>query len=144
MKCMYTQCKLGGEVDKDIAVKSGRYYYHKECFKEKEQKKEIEKMYYDKFQNNEPIQAVRRAINKYVNKDNYEPEYILFVLNENIKLNSMFGLIYYLRNDNFSNKYNKEKAKQIKFDVDKVNIEESHTIQYKKKKRKGWGDIICQ
>lgn len=144
MKCRYNQCKFGGEVDKNEAIKIGSCYYHKKCYEEKEFKKKIEKTYYDIFQNNEPIQAVRRAINKYVNKDNYEPEYILFVLNESIKLNSMFGLIYYLRNDKFRSKYNKEKAKLIEFDVNKIKIKESSDIKYKKRKQKGWGDIICR
>lgn len=144
MKCRYNQCKLGGEVDKYEAIKVGNCYYHKECYEEKEYKKQIEKTYYDTFQNNEPIQAVRRAINKYVNKDNYEPKYILFVLNEDIKLNSMFGLIYYLRNNEFRDKYNKEKAKLIKMNTKQVKTADSNNIKYKARKKKGWGDIICQ
>lgn len=143
MKCNYKYCKLGGEVEKDIAVKVGRYYYHQECQKEREQKQQIEKLYYDKFQNNEPIQAVRRAIAKYVHKDGYKPEYILFVLNEDIKLNSMFGLIYYLRDKKFENKYYKAKAKMMNSDGG-VTVQDAKTFKYKKKgNNKKWGDMIC-
>ena len=144
MKCKYTQCKLGGEVEKNEAIKVGSSYYHKECNDERLFKQQIEKKYYEKFQTKEPIIRVRDAINKYIHKDIYKPEYILFVLDEDIKLNSMFGLIYYLSNNKFLEKYNRQQAKLIKFEINKVEKEESNDIKYKTKKRNGWGDIICK
>lgn len=145
MKCRYAYCKLGGEVERDIAVKIGSAYYHKECNKEREYKQLIEKTYYEVFKNKEPIVQVRKGINKYVHTDNYECEYILFVLNEDIVLNSIFGLIYYLNNKKFSDKYNRQRAKLIEFDADKVEKVESKKIEYNKQKKKGgWGDIICK
>lgn len=143
MKCRYNQCKYGGEVEKEEAVKVGRYYYHKQCYKEKELKKQIEETYYNKFQNKESLPMVRKAINKYINKDSYEAEYVLFVLNQNIKLNSIFGLIYYLNNNKFKDEYKKLKAKLIEFDADRVEIEESMNIKFKRKEKKLWGDMIC-
>ena len=145
MKCRYAHCKLGGEVEKKDAIKIGSSYYHKECNKEREYKQLIEKTYYEVFQNKEPIAAVRRGIHKYVHKDNFDCEYILFVLNEDIKLNSIFGLIYYLNNKKFLDKYNRQKAKLIEFDVSKVKKVEGKDIMYRKQKKKnGWGDIICK
>lgn len=145
MKCRYAQCKFGGEVEKKDAIKVGSAYYHKECNHERECKKLIEETYYKVFQNKDPIIQVRKAINKYVNNDNYKCEYILFVLNEDIKLNSIFGLIYYLNNYKFLSKYNKEQAKLIEFDVSKVKKVENKEIKYKQRKKKsGWGDIICR
>lgn len=144
MKCRYAQCKYGGEVEKEEAIKIGSAYYHKECNQEREYKKKIETIYYERFKTNEPIVQVRNAINKYINKDNYKVEYISFVLQQDIKLNSLFGLIYYLNNKKFLDMYNKEQAKLVKFDVNKVEKEDSTTIKYKQKKRSGWGDIICK
>ena len=144
MKYRYNQCKYGGIVDKKEAIKVGSYYYHKECYKEKMIKKRIEEQYYNKFQNKERIQIVRKAINDYINKYNYEPKYILFVLNKNIKLNSIFGLIYYLKNDEYKKEFNKLKAKLVKFDASQVEIENSKNIIFKRKQRKLWGDFICK
>lgn len=144
MRCRYAQCKLGGEVEKDKAIKIGNSYYHKSCNNERELKKQIEKLYYDKFQNKDPIQQVRKSINKYINTDDYDAGYILFTLNENIKLNSIFGLIYYLNNEKFINKFNYEKAKLVKFEVDKVEVENTNNIKYKPKQQGGWGDILCR
>lgn len=144
MKCRYAQCKLGGEVEKNEAIKIGSAYYHKECNHERESKKLIETTYLTKFQNKDIIQQVRNAINKYIHRDNYTPEYILFVLNEDIKLNNLFGLIYYLNNNKFLDKYAKQQAKLVKFDVNMVEKEESKVIEYRQKKQSGWGDIICK
>lgn len=145
MKCRYAQCKFGGEVEKEEAIKIGNAYYHKRCNQEREYKKLIEKTYYDIFQNKEPIAAVRRGINKYIHTDKYDCEYILFVLNEDIKLNSIFGLIYYLNNKKFSDKYKRQKAKMIDFDADSVKKADNKEIKYNKRKKKGgWGDIICK
>lgn len=143
MKCRYKQCRYGGEVPKEEAIKVGRYYYHKQCYKEKELKKQIEEVYYNKFQNKESLPIVRKAINQYIHKDNYEPEYILFVINQNIKLNSIFGLAYYLNDDKFKKAYLRFKASLIKFDADKIEVEESRNIKFKKKERKLWGDLLC-
>ena len=144
MKCRYAHCKYGGEVEKEEAIKIGSAYYHKECNQEREYKKKIESTYYDKYKTKEPIIQVRKAINKYINIDNYEVEYILFVLKQDIKLNSMFGLIYYLNNKKFLDMYNKELAKLIKFDASEVDTEESINVKFKRKKQKGWGDMICK
>lgn len=144
MKCRYKHCKLGGEVDKEEAIKIGNGYYHKECNRERELKQQIEKTYYDIFQTKEPIQQVRKAISKYIHDNNFDPRYVLFVLNEDIKLNSMFGLIYYLNNNKFLKKYNRQRAKLIKFNADEVKVVESNNIQYKQKRQGGWGDILCK
>lgn len=141
MKCRYKHCKLGGEVEKEDAVKIGNMYYHKECRKEMDDKKEIERLYYEKFGLNEHVGQIRRAINNYVAE--YDMDYILFVMNQSIKLNSIFGVSYYLRDKRLKDDFNKAKAKTIKFDIDKAKTEESREFTLNKKKtRKMWGDLI--
>lgn len=146
MKCRYKYCKFGGQVDKEDAVKEKNYYYHKACYKEKQYKKQIEDFYYDKFPPNESIQIVRRAINNYVHKDCYDPQYILFVLHKQIKLNSIFGLKYYLQNNEFQQEFQKEKAKILiyKQNNNSVKIENPSSFQYKPPQQQRWGDLICQ
>ena len=143
MKCRYKYCKLGGEVEKEIAVKVGSSYYHKECRREIEHKKQIEDLYYNKFKLNEMIAQVKSTINKYV--DEFGTEYILYILNQDIKLNSIYGLSYYLKDNRNRQSFEKEKAKLIKFDINQVEKEQSSEICYKKsKKQQLWGDLICK
>lgn len=143
MKCRYKNCKFGGEVEKKDAIKIGSAYYHKECRKEIDHKKQIEDLYYNKFKLNEHVGKVKSAINKYV--DEYGTEYVLFILNQDVKLNSIYGVSYYLKDNRFRQSFNREKAKLIKFDIDEIEIEKSEEITYKKpRKRQLWGDIICK
>lgn len=143
MKCRYTHCKLGGEVEKEVAVKVGSAYYHKECRREIDHKKQIEDLYYNKFKLNEMMGQVKSAINKYV--DEFGTEYVLYILHQDIKLNSIYGISYYLKDNRNKQSFEKEKAKLIKFDINEAKIEESKDIKYKKpKKQQLWGDIICK
>lgn len=142
MKCRYKHCKLGGKVDREDAIKIGNAYYHKECRREIEHKKEIERLYYEKFKLKESFAKVRGAINKYVSE--YPTDYILHILNQDIKLNSVYGISYYLRDSRFQKRYERDKAKLVKFDINKVEIEEPSDIAYSNKPKKQlWGDIIC-
>lgn len=143
MKCRYKNCKLGGEVEKEDAIKIGSAYYHKECRREIEHKKQIEDLYYNKFKLNENIGQVKSAINKYI--DEFGTEYVLYILNQDIRLNSIYGVSYYLKDNRFKQAYDREKAKLIKVDIDKVEIEIPIEVKYKKtKKQQLWGDMICK
>jgi hypothetical protein len=41
MKCRYSHCPYGGEVNKDEAVKDGNRYYHPDCKQKVEMRKEM-------------------------------------------------------------------------------------------------------
>lgn len=143
MKCRYKYCKSGGEVDREVAIKIGSAYYHKECRREIDHKKQIEDLYYNKFKLKEHMGQVKSAINKYV--DEYGTEYVLYILNQDIKLNSIYGVSYYLRDNRFKQSFEREKAKLIKFDINEIEVEKPKEIKYKKpKKQQLWGDIICK
>ncbi|HZK00201.1 MAG TPA: hypothetical protein VFC79_09340 [Tissierellaceae bacterium] len=142
-KCRYKFCKLGGEVDREVAIKIGSAYYHKECRREIDHKKQIEDLYYNKFKLSESMTQVKSTISRYVNE--YGTEYVLHVLNQDIKLNSIFGVSYYLKDSRFKQSFEREKARLIKFDIDEIKTEESAEIKYRKtKKQKLWGDMICK
>lgn len=141
MKCRYKYCRLGGEVEKDVAIKIGSAYYHQECRKEIKDKEEIEKVFYDRFNINEGFSKVKGAINKYVGE--FDTSYILYVLHQDIKLNSIYGLVYYLRDSRFRAGFEKEKAKLIKFDIDKAKIEKPRDyIPKREATKKMWGDLL--
>lgn len=143
MKCMYKYCKFGGEVEKEKAYKEGKAYYHHQCHEEKELKGKIKNIYQEKFGKKEPIQTINRAIHQLVHDKGFDVKYILFCLTQDIKLNSIFGLVYYLNNKDINGKYKKHLASTIK--VNPINIEttEETKINYKQTIQSLWGDIIC-
>ena len=145
MKCAYTYCKFGGNVDKEDAVKDKNRYWHKECHKEKELKNEIKNYYYDKFNSKEPIKNVNSAIKKYINDEKYDAGYVLYCLKHKAKnLNSIYGLIYtlsYRQNEKDYKKYVASKT-EIIFDQDVSYdfIEENRSVVSKNTSK--WGDLF--
>lgn len=140
VKCNYKQCKYGGRVRKVNAVKVGSLYYHKECRQEIEGKKKIRDLYYEKYGLEEGFAQVNLAINKYV--EEFGVDYIIFVLKQNLNLNSIYGLSYFLKDDRFEQLYKNESTE---FDIDNVEIESPRVVKYKRQEGKQlWGDMICQ
>lgn len=140
VKCNYKQCKYGGRVRKVNAVKVGSLYYHKECRQEIEGKKKIRDLYYEKYGLEEGFAQVNLAINKYV--EEFGVDYIIFVLKQNISLNSIYGLSYFLKDDRFEQLYKNESTE---FDIDNVEIESPRVVKYKRQEGKQlWGDMILK
>ena len=140
VKCNYKQCKYGGRVVKSNSVKVGNLYYHKECRQEMEGKKQIRDLYYEKYGLEEGFAQVNLAINKYV--EEFGVDYIIFVLKQNLNLNSIYGLSYFLKDDRFEQLYKNESTE---FDIDNVEIESPRVVKYKRQEGKQlWGDMICQ
>lgn len=147
MKCRYKYCKLGGEVDKNIAIKEGNAYYHKECLCEKHLKEEIETYYI----NNMPpctLQILRKVIKQLVHEKNFEAEYILFIekyIKQNKKnINNPFGLISYCNDGNLSELFKKEKIAKEYNKIKKENNDlefKDFKFTYKPPKNK-WTDIL--
>ncbi len=133
MKCKYKQCKHGGEVDKSVAVKDGKSYYHKACFEEKNNKSQIRDIYYRYFQSKEPVTSVNTCISKLCEK--MDSEFVLYCLCQWIRqkreLKSIYGLSYVVANKDFESAYKKlkatEKVKEFKGEIEVV---EAEPIQY--------------
>lgn len=146
MKCRYgVNCKHGGEVDKEKAIKVGSSYYHKECIKEKENKKSIEDYYVE----NMPaasIQIIRKVIKQLI-QNGKDSEYILFVLKfihiNKKPINNPFGLINYCNDKRMEDKYIREKSKnEFKLIKDEVyrldnNDDKIVVFKYTEIKKKG-------
>ena len=144
MKCGYSKCKLGGEVDKEVAIKVGKRWWHEECIKERDLKSEIEKTYYEKFESKEPIINVRNAISKYIDKDMHDPNYVLWCLkNKATKLNSLFGLSYILGYKQNEIDFKKEQARKINLEFGKYSDDRFEKIEQAiPKKNKTWSDYF--
>lgn len=150
MKCRYKYCKNNNEVSKEDAIKLGTAYYCKDCYKEKTLKQEIEQYYLDNFPST-TIQVLRKVINQLLYKNNYEVEYILFILKKihinNLKINNPFGIKSYCdegRNKNeWNNKKINKKFKNIKenFIPEQNEVDKGVIFTYKSDKKK-WTDLI--
>jgi hypothetical protein len=141
-KCGYAKCKLGGEVDKERAVKVGSRYWHEECVRERDLKNDIESFYYEQYQSREPIIAVRKAISNYIDRDRYDSEYVLWCLkSKKPKLNSLHGLSYTLSYKANEVEFKKYKASLLKFDFGDYNRDDIKT-QVEPKKDKKWEDYF--
>lgn len=146
MKCRYKYCKLGGEVSKEEAIKDGRAYYHKECYQEKQNKKEIREIILDQIPT-ETSTLVSSIILDIVNKKNIDSNYVLFALKESIrsgfKIYNAKGL-YTIANS----KINKDKYKKLFIqqnknnNFDNVAVKKETKFQGKSEKYKLWGDIL--
>lgn len=97
MKCRYTHCKLGGEVEKENAIKDGSMYYHKECYKKQTVKAEIRNI----LQSRKMIQRdINIALKKAIDDEEYNVEYVKFVATNRVKeITDPYKLLYQLKID---------------------------------------------
>ena len=150
MKCRYKYCKNNNQVDKSEAIKVGNAYYCKECYKEKTLKQQIEKYYLDNFPQT-TIQILRKVINELLYKNNYEAEYILFILekiyNNKLKLNNPFGIKSYCNEGRNIDEWNKikinKKFNKMKRQFNQYDIKNDNIVHFTyKSNNKKWTDII--
>lgn len=106
MKCRYNHCKLGGDVEKDVAVKRGSMYYHNECYKKLIYKEEIR----DILKARKMIQRdINIALKKAIDDDTYNVEYVRYVaLNRQKEITDPYKLLYQLKIDRNYEEYLKK------------------------------------
>lgn len=149
MKCRYKYCHNNNEVNKDDAIKEGSAYYCKECFNEKQLKQQIEQ-YYSTNMPSTAIQILRKVINQLLYKNNYDADYVLYILkkihNNNLKINNPFGLINYCNDGRNLDQWKKEKTneefKSIKNDLIHYDSEKNEIKFTYKPNEKKWTDLI--
>lgn len=131
MKCGYgANCKYGGEVSKEEGVKIGTRWFHKECVKEKELKKEIEDYWFKAINPGTVIQILRKAINDLVKL--YEADYILWVVKsckiKGIRISHPMGLKSLCSDNRFLDEWKKikinEEYKKIKNEINVQTVED--------------------
>ena len=139
MKCRYSHCKLGGEVDKEIAIKDGSQYFHKECYDKRENKRASAKILINDF--GFMSKQVNMVLKKIIDDNNAPSEYVLWmankIKNEKMVINNPFGLNYYLKEGRNWKEFSKLKAKEeyknlMKEDF-KIELEKNTEFAYKER-----------
>ena len=148
--CGYTFCRhKEDKVDPENGVKDGKRYFHPECHKEKETKKQIIDLYYRYYHTDEDYKVVTRAVNDLIHKQENDAVYVLCVLCQCIRgkvpFRSIFSLSWQVKNnETFRKKYNamiaNEKVKGLTFDD--VQVVYNDTLQRKPPKRKSWSSTL--
>lgn len=97
MKCRYGNCKLGGEVDKEDAIKDGSMYYHKQCHKKQMAKSEIRNI----LQSRKMVQRdINIALKRAIDDEEYDLDFIRFVVaNRQKEISDPYKLLYQLKID---------------------------------------------
>ena len=130
MKCFYSQCKLGGNVEKDVAIKYNSKYYHKECYDKKINKEKAMQLLKQK---GFVAKSISMALSSFVDKKNVDSEFVYFtvkyVIENNKQLNNPFGISYWLQNFDIIKEYEKyknykfiEERKKMEVEIDDVEI----------------------
>ncbi len=140
MKCRYNHCKLGGEVEKDIAIKEGNRYFHKECYEKYKTKQMINVLFRDKGMY---LKDINIALKRAVDDIGYNIRYVYYVATEKNRLISdPYKLLYQLKiEDNYKEYLNKYKTKEqikINYAIKNSDIKDSpmdFTIKPSKNKR---------
>ena len=129
MKCKFTQCKLGGEVLKEDAIKNTTGYYHKECFQEVTNRREIRELFVSNINDTEPMSHLNRTICNILDVKGFESHYLLFaikhVIKNKINLKYVNGLHYVINDakilkayDDNKNKIRAEEIKEVMKDME--------------------------
>lgn len=130
MKCFYSQCKLGGNVEKDVAIKYNTKYYHKECYDKKIDKEKAMQLLKQK---GFVAKSISMALSSFIDKKNVDSEFVYFttkyVIENNKTLNNPFGISYWLQNFDIIKEYEKyknykfiEERKKMEVEIDDVEI----------------------
>lgn len=122
MKCRWSHCKHGGEVDKSEAVQVGSAYYHKDCYTEKKSIEDIITVYTERVDPNPIIPAIRKVINDLIFNKGYDAEYLLYAVNYCLdhgwKLKYPGGLYYVAKNDDVKTGWARKNMAKVKRQVE--------------------------
>ena len=116
-KCRYNHCK---HETKDVlaseAVKEGNRYYHKDCYKTKEDINKIVELFSEHVNPNVVFAVLRKVINNIVFTRGVDSGLLLFGLNyyisNKITLNYPQGLYYVIQNKNVIKGYTEKKNRE--------------------------------
>lgn len=148
MKCRYDYCKNGNIVEKANAIKSGKAYYCKECYEEKEDKNKILSMVHELLPSEIKI-SISKCTTEWIHKKGFDTKYVMYTLDyikrNRSNLKSVYGIIYYLNNSNilseYSNKITMNKYNKIAKNVFECDDNEVK-FTYKSDTGEGWCKIL--
>ena len=144
--CKYSHCLHDNrEIEKRKAIRVGNSYYHSDCFKTKEDVKEIVNLFKAHINANPVYAQLQSVINNIIFVKKVQSDFLLFGLRyyieHKIPLNYPQGLYYVIQNKDVANAYNKTKTKEIKKSVEITEQTETE-FKFVPTKNKGFSDII--
>ena len=144
--CKYSHCLHDNrEIEKRKAIRVGNSYYHSDCFKTKEDIKEIVNLFKAHINANPVYAQLQSVINNIIFVKKVQSDFLLFGLRyyieHKIPLNYPQGLYYVIQNKDVANAYNKAKTKEIKKSVEITEQAETE-FKFVPTKNKGFADII--
>ena len=144
--CKYSHCLHDNrEIEKRKAIRVGNSYYHSDCFKTKEDIKEIVNLFKAHINANPVYAQLQSVINNIIFVKKIQSDFLLFGLRyyieHKIPLNYPQGLYYVIQNKDVTNAYNKTKAKEIKKSVEITEQTETE-FKFVPTKNKAFSDII--
>ena len=144
--CKYSHCLHDNrEIEKRKAIRVGNSYYHSDCFKTKEDIKEIVNLFKAHINANPVYAQLQSVINNIIFVKKVQSDFLLFGLRyyieHKIPLNYPQGLYYVIQNKDVTNAYNKTKAKEIKKSVE-ITEQTENEFKFVPTKNKGFSDII--
>ena len=149
VKCRYGKCKhKSKDIEKSEAIKSGNSYYHADCFRDKENRKEIIDLFSKYINPNVIYSQLQTVIKNIIDDRGNDSDFLLFGLkyyiNHKIPLNYPQGLYYVIQNKEMIAEYKKMKEKVIITKEDFVIPESVDEVEfsYKPTKTKGFADIL--
>ena len=146
VSCKYSQClHKTRELDRKDAVQSGNFYYHSDCFKIKEDIKQIIDLFKNHINPNPIYSQLQSVIKNIVFTKGLGSDFLLFGLKyyiqHKIPLNYPQGLYYVIQNKSVIDAYNKEKAKKIRENVE-ITDETESCFTHIPVKNNGFADIL--
>lgn len=144
--CKYSHCLHSNrEIEKEKAVRVGNAYYHSDCFKTKEDIKEIVNLFKTHINPNPVYAQLQSVIKNIVFVKGVQSDFLLFGLRyyieHKIPLHYPQGLYYVIQNKDVANAYNKAKTKEIKKSIEITEQTETE-FKFVPTKNKGFADII--
>lgn len=144
--CKYSNCLHDTrEFNKEDAIKSGNFYYHKDCLKTKEDIKKIIDLFKRHINPNPVYTQLQSVIKNIVFTKKFGSDFLLFGLQyyieHKIPLNYPQGLYYVIQNKKVIEAYNKLRIKDIKKRIE-IKDETKSRFTYVPVKNKGFADIL--
>ncbi len=147
VQCTYKYCVHENKtVDINTAIKKRGKYYHPECIKDQENRKEIIDLFVNYINPNPVYKELQRVINTIILRKHIDSDFLLFGLKFYIKhkipLNYPQGLYYVIQNKDVITAYNKALVSTLNKNSFSINETSNSDFQYTPRKEKTVADIV--
>ena len=150
-KCGWVNCKCGSQIDTtgdDPFIVDGKMYFHKSCYKEKNDYALIRNLWKDNISSTVPYSQLNMELTRLIKEKDVSSDYLVFALQYVIrnKCNLRYprGFKYYVERKEIKDEYDKKtgKKKIIKMtDFTANDTDDSPTFSVKKKSN-GFAGIL--